>query len=131
MPISQFIPSLAAAAAACGLVLLTLSLWNKSGLFISVWLGLIAAVIVGVALAVIVLLLRFSPGGLSVLLFTGGNLLSSLAVWVPIAVGVLFVANGLSRPDRIFDVSFFVPMGLMYGTAAGVAYWYFSGARGA
>ena len=53
----------------CGMVLASLSLKNESGVFISLWLGLISTFIVAIPLATVWGVLYFSPGSPPVKIF--------------------------------------------------------------
>jgi hypothetical protein len=121
------IRGLVAVAISSGLVLTTLSLINRSGLLISLWLGFIAAVIVAVPLAALALASHLAPGVSSFMVLVSRNLVFSLLLWIAVAVVALFIANLITEPQRVADFGFWGKMGSLYGACGGLAYWLAAG----
>lgn len=118
------IPGLAAVSISSGFVLTTLCLINRSGLGISLWLGLIAAVVVALPLALLGLVMYMVPSIAAFAILVSRNLVFSILLWTAIAIAVLFIANAITTPQRVGDVGFWVETGLLYGGCGGLAYWF-------
>jgi hypothetical protein len=92
-------------------------------------MGFVAALFVGIGLAVLLGLSAFVPAVATAFVAAGRSPIASVLLWVAVAVCVLFVGNAIAEPKRAFDYGFFVPTGALYGLACGMAFWLFTGAR--
>src|SRR6187200_304199 len=108
MQTHSLVPGFAAVAVSCGIVLFFFGLWHQSGLGISAWMGFVAALFVGIGLAVLLGLSAFVPAVATAFVAAGRSPIASVLLWVAVAVCVLFVGNAIAEPKRAFDYGFFV-----------------------
>ena len=111
-----------AIAGSSGALLAVLSLWHQSGVWPSVGLGFVAALLVGLGLALLYGVLWAIPGALAGAMVIGSHWAMSVAAGVVIAVLAIFVGMLVSDSSRAFDFGLFVPVAVLYGAVGGLAF---------
>lgn len=115
-----------AVALSCGILNASLTAWHENGLMVSLWLGFVMTILVGIILSVVYAIFSRLPGVLAVFAQLQSSVAFSIVSWCFVAFAAALLATILTNPDRLWDVRFYAMLVFPYGFVSGVAFWLYS-----